>query len=258
MLDDLDLEWLVGQLAATSELLGQELKPNAAALLAADLSVYDRGTLDAALRRVRTEHTGKLTPKAIMDRIDELAGRPAANEAWALALQALDERATVVWTGEMSDAWAVARGLAAAGDLVGARMAFISTYERLVRVARDMRQLPDVHVSVGWDAGQRDVALEKAVQIGMLPAAVASRYRQPSLPAPALNAVALLAGRVEATAEAPPDVRERLARLRDEIAARAGRSTRRAMAKARLTRMQQSKRKEQINEEVRKRLMESA
>lgn len=219
-LNDDDLTWLVRQLAATAELLGQELKPNAAALLADDLSVYDRPLLAAALQRVRSEHTGRLTPKAIIDRIDELAGRPAANEAWALASQALDERVTVVWTGEMSEAWSVAQPLAAAGDMVGARMAFIATYERLVRAARDERRMPQTWVSLGWDTSARAAAVEQARARGYITAARAAEMLPAPEPKPGFNPVALLAGRVEVTEGAVPEVRQRLAVLRAELAAK--------------------------------------
>lgn len=219
MLDDNDMQWLVQQIVGTAELLGQEIKPTAAAMLAEDLAGYPRDVLAKAMQRVRTEHTGRLTPKAILDRIDEAMGRPGANEAWAMALTALDERNTVVWTGEMSDAWAVARDLAAQNDLVGARMAFIAAYERLVRTARDERRLPEVSVSIGWDGELRAQAVEKAVQLGYLSAERAAEH----LPAigftPAFNPVALLAGKVEPTVDAPPAVRARLAQLREDLAA---------------------------------------
>ncbi|RQO83510.1 hypothetical protein [Acidovorax sp. FJL06] len=218
MLNDNDLDWLIKQLIGTSELLGQQVSPTAAAMLADDLCCYPREVLAKAMARVRTEHTGRLTPKAILDRIDEVMGRPGANEAWAMALNALDERATVVWTSEMAEAWGVARDVAAEGDLVGARMAFISAYERLVRTARDERRLPEVTVSVGWDGELRGQAVEKAVQLGYLTKEKAAEHL-PSLGfTPAFNPVALLAGKVEPTVDASPDVRARLAQLRDELA----------------------------------------
>lgn len=215
MLDDNELQWLVQQIMGTAELLGQQLTPTAAAMLAEDLSTYPRAVLAAALSRVRTEHAGKLTPKVILDRIDEAMGRPAANEAWATALTALDERNTVVWTSEMQQAWAVAQPLAAGGDQIGARMAFKDAYERLVRTAREERRTPVVTVSVGWDAEGRTSAIEKAVKLGYMPHREAVAYLP--APAPAFSVTALLAGRVEVAAGAPPELRSRLLALRDEF-----------------------------------------
>ena len=123
------IDWLTEQIVATSEVLGYDIKATAAGMMAEDLCDYPPAVMKKAMRRVRAEHTGRLTLKAILDRVDEAVGRPAANEAWAAALEALDEAKTVVWTDEMAQAWGVARPIAAAGDLVGARMAFIGAYE---------------------------------------------------------------------------------------------------------------------------------
>lgn len=227
-MNEADENWLIQQLLGTAELLGQQLSPMAAAMLAEDLGCYSREVLERALGRVRTEHTGRLTPKAILDRIDEAMGRPAASEAWAIASQALDERSTVVWTGEMADAWNIALPVAASGDMIGARFAFVSAYERLVRAAREERRLPEITVSIGWDANLRDAAIDKAVHLGYLAPAVAAQHRSPQLPAPVFNPVALLAGRVEPTKKAGADVRKRLAQLREELATREERRRREA------------------------------
>lgn len=218
MLSDHDLQWLINQLVGTAELLGQEMKPTTAAMLADDLSDYPRPVLAKALARVRTEHTGRLTPKAIIERIDEAMGRPVANEAWAVAVRALDERCTVVWTDEMAQAWGAAQPIAHAGDMVGARMAFIAAYERLVRTARDERRVPAVMVSIGWDTDDRTAAVEKAVQLGYMPADQAQQYLPAPAETPGFNPAALLAGRVELTGTAPPEVRARLIQLRNELA----------------------------------------
>lgn len=216
-MNEQDLLWLVEQVVGTAELLGQPITPTAAAMLADDLSSYPREVLARALSRVRTEHTGRLTPKAILDRIDEAMGRPAANEAWAVAVVAMDERATVVWTDEMAYAWGAALPIAKEGDMVGARMAFIAAYERLVRTAREERRLPSVTVSLGHDAEGRTAAIEKAVQLGYMPKAEAQQY----LPAPAAEpwmAAVLLAGPAIPASKAPPEIAERLTVLSAELA----------------------------------------
>lgn len=209
------IDWLIEQVTATAELLGGEIKPSAAGIMAEDLSCYPPEVVKKALRRVRSEHAGRLTLKAIIDRIDEAAGRPSPIEAWAMSSQALDEAKTIVWTNEMSDAWDVARPLAKDGDMIGARMAFLAAYERLVRDARDERRLPVASISEGWDKAGRAVAVEKAVQLGYLKPEQALPYL--STPKPAINVVALLEGRVEVADSAPPGVRERLIQLRDDM-----------------------------------------
>lgn len=170
------IDWLTEQIVATAEVLGHDIKATAAGLMAEDLSAYPPGVMKKAMRRVRAEHTGKLTLKAILDRVDEALGRPAANEAWAIALESLDESKTVVWTTEMAQAWGSASSIAHAGDVVGARMAFIASYERLVRDARDAGAMPEVTVSLGWDKEHRVTAVEKAAKLGYLPKAQADSH----------------------------------------------------------------------------------
>lgn len=162
-----DRRWLLEQILGSAELLGYALPPHAANLLADDLAGYPREVIAKTMARVRAEHRGKLTPSAILDRIDEVAGRPSASEAWAMAVNSLDERKTVVWTVEMQDAWGVVAELARR-DLIGARKAFMEAYERLVRIARDERSLPQVLVSPGWDKEHVAVAVQKAIELGYL------------------------------------------------------------------------------------------
>lgn len=253
---DEDLEWLVRQLIGTAELLGQQMTPTAAALMAEDLSGFPREALARALRRVRAEHTGKLSPKVVFDRLESLAGRLAPSEAWAHVIRAQDERNTVVWTDEMRAAWQVAAPIMDARDKVGARMAFIDAYGRLVAEAREARRLPVMVVSIGWDVSQRAAALDQAVTQGLLTAEVAAEHAGANalaMPAPVFNPVALLAGTPQAvTKDAPPAFRARLAQLREEIAGRKPRA--RAQVLARAERMALARRKRETDAAVRARL----
>lgn len=227
MLNRTEQAALLGELAATAELLGQAITPAAAALMAADLSIYPLAVLRRALARVRSEHTGKLTPKAIMDRLESLVGRLSPNEAWAVALASRDEAATVVWTDEIQDAWSQAREVALMRDKVGARMAFIAAYERITAQAREQRKLPVPLVSIGWDAQLRAAALERAVAAGLLTHDHARQYDETlALPAPAFNPLALLTSDpMVVDAGVPPATSRKLAELRDEFAKRASRFT---------------------------------
>jgi len=238
MLNEQDAIWLMEQIAATAELLGQAISPVAVELMTSDLEHYPRAALAAALKRVRTECTGKLTPKVIIEAIDAAMGRPGANEAWATALPALDGRNTVVWTEEIAKAWDVAYPLVHGGDEIGGRMAFKEAYERLVRTARDERRVPVVVISQGSDSALRTAAVERAVQLGYLKPKSDKEmadlireaqvgYLRPEdaaayLPAPkasTIDPLLLLAGDESAIpADAPPKVRERLLQLRAELA----------------------------------------
>ena len=173
-------EKLVVALMATAEVMGSEIKPNVAVVMVDDLSGYQLADVLQALTRVRREHTGKLTLKVILEILAPAGGWISANEAWAIALPAADEAATVVWTQEMARAWAIAKPILDAGDKIGARMAFIPAYERFVEQAKRESRTPHYEISAGWDANMREIAVQNAVTAGLLP----SPPQQTALPVP--------------------------------------------------------------------------
>ena len=136
---------------------------------------------------VKDPKQGTFMPKPadIIRTIQEVNGTPesqwlSANEAWAIALPAVDEAATVVWTQEMAKAWAVAKPILDAGDKIGARMAFIPAYDRFVDQAKRESRTPHYEISAGWDANMRELAVQNAVTAGLLP----PPPQQTALPAP--------------------------------------------------------------------------
>lgn len=174
MLDLVGKERLVRLLVATAEVIGDEVRPAAAALMVEDLSVYRMPVVEKALAACRRELKGRLSLAAILERIDD--GHPTPNEAWAMAVPAADERNTVVWTGEMADAWATALPLVRQGDMVAARMAFIEVYGRLLKAARVDRRQANYRPSLGFDAAGRDAALRAAAAKGLLPSGMAESH----------------------------------------------------------------------------------
>ena len=173
-------EKLILALTATAEVMGGEIKPNVVLVMVDDLSGYQLVDVLQALTRIRREHTGKLTLKTILDLLTPAGGWISANEAWAIALPAADEAATVVWTQEMAKAWAVSKPILDAGDKIGARMAFIPAYERFVEQAKRESRTPHYEISAGWDANMRELAVQNAVTAGLLP----PPPQQTALPAP--------------------------------------------------------------------------
>ena len=126
---------------------------------------------------VKDPKQGTFMPKPadIIRTIQEENGTPesqwlSANEAWAVALPAIDEAATVMWTPEIAKAFEVARPILEVGDKIGARMAFIPAYDRLIDKAKRESRTPSYEVSAGWDANMREVAMRQAVTAGLLPA----------------------------------------------------------------------------------------
>jgi hypothetical protein len=123
---------------------------------------------------------------AQMQQRSEDDGRPRAEEAWAIALRAEDERLTLRWTRETAAAWAIARPVLRIGDEVGARMAFREAYARLVAEAREYGEPMHWEESIGLDLEQRHAAIGyEAPDVLMLasnaPASVEGRERAHAL-----------------------------------------------------------------------------
>ncbi|MWK56928.1 hypothetical protein GO594_13155 [Pseudomonas otitidis] len=245
MLSELQQEHLLASLYATAEILDQQLQPRAAALMVADLKIYDERPLSEALSALRRAGQ-KLTPENVIRHLVTQDGRPEANEAWAIAMTSYDEAETVLMTPEIQQAAASAESVFRAGDKIGARMAFIATYERLVTTARQVGTPLAWSLSLGHDAERRASAIESAERLGRLPApqaqALLAHHAVGQITAEGRAIVGLLAGpsadgllaltadektREALKAEAVEgkcslDVREQLQRIRQSMAASRG------------------------------------
>lgn len=118
---------------------------------------------------------GRFTPKPadIVEQIEAMLsrdGRPGAEEAWAMALQAQDEADTVVWTTETAEAMNIARPVLNASGAISARKTFIEAYERIVLISRKAHKNIQWVPSLGWDLSRRETALKAAANAGLLPA----------------------------------------------------------------------------------------
>lgn len=180
------------------------LPPNGKALFFRALEQYPLDVVTRAMTaHIRDPQRGKFQP-APADLIAQIeaaqggSGRPGVDEAWAMAMGAIDERETVIWTPEMAEAFAVCRPVLLGGDKVGARMAFKDAYTRLVADANRAQKPVKWEVSLGSDASKRTAVIGRAQAAGMLPPAQVRAL----LPAP------------EASEEVD---RAGLARLREEL-----------------------------------------
>lgn len=91
-------------------------------------------------------------------------GHPGPDEAWGLLLRLVtDERETGVLTDEMRTGWATCQPILDLGDEVGARMAFIDVYRRLVAEARQTGQMAHWTPTLGTDPTLRIQRLQEAV-----------------------------------------------------------------------------------------------
>ena len=154
------------------------------------------------------------TPADVIAQIEGLVaddGRPGAEEAWAMCCNAADESETVVWSGEMSQAYALAMPLMQECDNVGARMAFKEAYSRLVDSARRERKPVAWPVSLGHDQSKRHAVLLNAETRGLLPHGEALKLAPPSGD---LNTTATLLLENSMKTSDPQTIKERVAALK--------------------------------------------
>lgn len=218
MLSSDDKSQLIDALCLTAEAMGNVITPSAAMMMADDLSDYSLPELGRALRACRREVKGRLSVTDIIQRCQAEDGRPGKDEAWSIGLESADEESTAVMTTEIQQAMASARVLMEGGDNIGARMAFISTYERLVRDARHVNRPTEWVVSLGFSKERRVESIQKAVQLGRLVGREADRHiAMLGLEAPnqTVKAIAgLLTGKVVKPKEAD---REKFMTLKEKI-----------------------------------------
>lgn len=199
--------------AVTAELTGAELSEAALRVMASDLDAYPELDVLRALDRCRRELKGRLTLAAVLERLEEADGRPGADEAWAIAISAQDECETVVWTDEISQAFAVARPILEARDKVGARMAFRDAYERITRESRAERAPVRWSVSLGNDPERRASALSAAVALRRIEAG-AAQHLLPGVGEDSGVVAALLSNDTKPLLDAPMSSEERARCLR--------------------------------------------
>lgn len=208
---------LLLSLFATAEAMGLQLTQPAALVMVDDLKEFAERDLAGALKACRRAG-GRLTVDAILKNLHAADGHPEPNEAWAIALQSFDEAETVLMTEEIQKAVSAAAPVMAARDKVGARMAFIAAYQRLVDASRATGAPVKWRVSLGHDADRRVLAIEGAERLGRLPAPEAARLLADHRTAPISSdgqAIAgLLTGKV---AQPSADMRARWQELREVV-----------------------------------------
>lgn len=249
-MNDQQVAGLAAAICATAEAMGQEMNPGTAAMMAEDLCAYPVAAVRAALKSCRLEVKGKLAMAEILQRVQAADGRPGKDEAWSIALTASDESETVVLTSEIQQAMAAAQPVLVLGDKVGARMAFMSAYERLVSRARSEARPTTWSVSLGFDPVRRVAAIESAVRMQFITQQAGGQYLADLRIAPITTDGQAIAGLLTgATVEASPHIRAKLAEVRLIVDA----------AKARLDRQRLKKAQaDRINTYLRKRIARQA
>lgn len=151
-------------LVVAAEVLGHEMSPVAARVMAQELSRFEPEEISRALRRCIRECRGRLT---LVDVTERLPGQHiGGNEAWALCPH--DESETVVWSDEIAAAFGAVRPMLARGDAIGARMSFLEAYKRRVAEAQTVGRRPNWTPSFGHDLTKRALPLLAAAEMGRL------------------------------------------------------------------------------------------
>lgn len=188
-----------------------------------DLCHLPIGEIEAGMRAHRRDpERGRYFPRPADILARTISGaRMSADEAWTIAIRAMDESDSVCATGEILEAAAVAAPIWAGGDKIGARMAFRAAYERIDGRRQSEGRPIKWRLSVGWDTAKRAEAAQQALRLGQITSREAAAY----LPAPpATGAVAqiagLLTGNVVAFPDADAETRDRLRELRNMLTRR--------------------------------------
>lgn len=156
------------------DVYGRERSPTALALWFKALANFDLAQVAEVLAAHMAQSKFAPTPADILQALTSKDGRPTADEAWSMIPR--DEYASVIWTDEMSKAYAMAAPLLDSRDQVAARRAFMDRYESEVRANRLAGKPVNAWPSWGWDERGRAGALAKAVDIGLLAPMQAAGY----------------------------------------------------------------------------------
>lgn len=211
------MQKILENIAATAELMGQQISPIAAAMMAKDLSAYPQELVIEALTLLRRESKFKLSLAAVIEKIEQLQpdGRPGADEAWAMIPR--DEYTSAVLSDEMNSALHLAQPLLDEGDQVAARMAFKQSYERIVAENKRAGIMPKWYPSLGWDKDGRESVLAEAVRLGRLDARQAIGLVGPDSVVPMLE----VAGEAKLALEYKPfdseQAKENLAKIKQML-----------------------------------------
>jgi hypothetical protein len=217
MLSESQQDQLLVSLFATAEAMGQTLTKAAALLMVQDLAGYTEPALVAALQACR-QHGGRFSVDAILKRVLAADGRPEANEAWAIALRSFDEAESVLMTPEIQQAAVAAAPIFHARDKVGARMAFLAAYERLVTAARAEARPVSWSLSLGHDPQGRETAIREGARLGQLTGPVANLLLEQHAVAPVAADGQAIAGLITGNGVPPsPGLRARWQEVKKTI-----------------------------------------
>lgn len=161
----------VAALKATLGTYGREVTSQTVGIWWAILAKHELGDVQAAMIAHQSDpDAGRFapTPAHIIAKLQGNDGFPSADEAWAVALESMDEAATLAVSREIMAAKSIAETVMDWGDKYGARKAFVSAYEREVAQSRDQGRGHKWVLSQGHDASRREEGIDQAISQGRL------------------------------------------------------------------------------------------
>lgn len=172
-MDNKDIESFTNMWTAALETYGKSPSDTQTLMAFAALKKYRfdeiRGALSA---HISNSDAGRFMPKPadIIGNIEKLNpdGWLSSDEAWAIALDMMDEANTVVVTDQIMYAMPTATQIYNSGDPIGARMAFKSAYDRLLDEARAKGETPHWKPTLGHDPTRRKGAILAGIEQGLL------------------------------------------------------------------------------------------
>ena len=143
-------------------------------------------------------------------------------------------------TAEIRQAMTASGPVLETGDKVGARMAFMSAYERLVIAARAEAIPAKWEVSLGYDPSRRVTAIESAVRSKLISQEAGTKHLAHLRIAPPTDDGLAIAGLITGAvrAKASPKLREKLAEVRCIIEAAQAKKDRQRVKEAQRRRVE--------------------
>lgn len=152
-------------LRATMSLYNREISQEAARIWWGALKEYSLAEVGEALANFIKSPKGHFAPLPadVIELCRKSSGHLSPDEAWALALTSQDERESIIWTTQISEAMGAAQPCLDNRDKYGARLAFLSAYERLTASSD-----PKWTVSLGDSLEGRERAVDAALKRGLI------------------------------------------------------------------------------------------
>lgn len=160
-----DRERFAAVMLGLAEIFGESMSETRLRGYFAALEPWRIGTVEDMVRAAVRACRFFPKPAELIDLAPVTDGHLGPEEAWAL-VAGLTEDGTVVWTDEIASAYGIA--VHVLPDRVGARMAFLAAYGRMLAESRRCGSKARWWASLGDDAMGRAAPVEDAVLAGRL------------------------------------------------------------------------------------------